>query len=122
MGYRTGKVARPAGRGSGTMLTAMPFSSGRAMLGPRCDFRTIRLRHIAEDRTIGNLVADAGLLAPVLGRHHRLRTDTSLRDPRAGDRYLLRSDRLGRSQKTDHTFMYKLWAPHTPDAPASWPS
>jgi hypothetical protein len=64
LGYRGSvtnrKVARPAGRRLGAMLTAMPFSSDRAVPASCCDFRTIRLRQIAEDHTIGNLVADAG--------------------------------------------------------------
>jgi hypothetical protein len=51
------------------MLTAIPFSSDRAVLASYRGFRTIRLRPIAEDHTIGNVVADAGLLALVLERH-----------------------------------------------------
>ena len=85
LGYRS--VTRPAGRGLSAMLTAMPFSSDRAALAPCCDFRTIRLRQIAEDHTIGNLVADAGLPALVLERHLDGKPDcpagTGLRDSRA---------------------------------------
>jgi hypothetical protein len=68
LGYRSvthRKVTRPAG----WRLGAMPFPGDRAVLAPYCDFRTIRLRQIAEDHTIGNLVAGAGLPALVLERH-----------------------------------------------------
>ena len=69
------------------MLTVMPFSSDRAVLAPCCDFRTIRLRQIAEDHAIGNVAADAGLPALVLERHLDGRperaADTRLRDPQA---------------------------------------
>jgi len=79
-------------------VTAMPFSSHRAGLAPCCDFRTIRVREIAEAHAIGNVAADAGLLALVLERHLDGETDcpadVGLRGPRAGGRYLLRSDRL----------------------------
>jgi hypothetical protein len=75
LGYRSvthRKVTRPAG----WRLGAMPFPGDRAVLAPYCDFRTIRLRQIAEDHTIGNLIADADLLALVLrtapGRKARL--------------------------------------------------
>jgi hypothetical protein len=88
------------------MLTAMPFSGDRAVLTPCCDFRTIRVRRIAEDHAIGNLAADAGLPALVLERHLDGKpgcpAGTGLRDSRAGDFCLLCS---ARSQKTDHTFM-----------------
>jgi hypothetical protein len=56
------EVTRPAGRDLG----AMPFSGDRAVLAPCCDFHTIRLRQIAEDHAISNLVADADLPALVL--------------------------------------------------------
>jgi len=80
------------------MLTAMP-SSATAPRWPRIgDFRTIRLYRIAEDHTIGNLVADDGLLALVPERHLDGKTDcpadAGLRDSRAGDRHLRCSDRL----------------------------
>ena len=92
---RTWKITRPPGRG----LAAMWFSSDRAALAPQCDFRTIRLRQIVEDYTIGNVVADAGLPALVPEQHLDGKTDcpadTGLRDSRAGGRKLLRSDRLG---------------------------
>jgi hypothetical protein len=68
LGYRSvthRKVTRPAG----WRLGAMPFPGDRAVLAPYCDFRTIRLRQIAEDHTIGSLVAGAGLPALVLERH-----------------------------------------------------
>ena len=51
------------------------------------DFRAIRLRQIAKDHTIDNLVAGAGLLALVLERHldgsPEHAADTGLRDPQA---------------------------------------
>ena len=119
------KVTRQAGRGLGAMLTAMRFSSHPAALAPYRDLLTIRLRQIAENHTIGNLAADAGLLALVLERHLDGKPDcsagTGLRDSRAWRsatcRALIAS---ARSQKTDRTFMCKLWAPHTP-APGQWP-
>ena len=81
---RTWKITRPPGRG----LAAMWFSSDRAALAPQCDFRTIRLRQIVEDYTIGNVVADAGLPALVPQQHLDGKTDcpaaTGLRDSRAG--------------------------------------
>ena len=109
------------------MLTAMLFSGDRAALAPSiATLRTIRLRQIAEDHTIGNLVADAGLLALVLERHLDGRpdrsADTGLRDLRAGDRYLLCSD--GLSPVVDdrpHFYVLTLRAASA-DAPASWPS
>jgi hypothetical protein len=60
LGYR-GSVTNPGsharGRGGlGTMLTAMPFSGDRRT-GPQRDSRAIRVRQIAEDHMIGNLVA-----------------------------------------------------------------
>jgi hypothetical protein len=82
------KVTRQAGRGLGAMLT----SSDPAALAPYRDLLTIRLRQIAENHTIGNLAADAGLLALVLERHLDGKPDcsagTGLRDSRADDRYL----------------------------------
>jgi hypothetical protein len=60
------RSTRPAGRDLGALLTAMPFSSDRAALGPCCDFRTIRLRQIAEDHAIGTVAAYASLPALVL--------------------------------------------------------
>ena len=47
----------------------MLFSGDHAVLAPCCGFRTIRLRQIAQDHAIGNLVADAGLPTLVLERH-----------------------------------------------------
>jgi hypothetical protein len=71
----------------GALLAAMPFSSDRAALAPCCDFRTIRLRQIAEDHAIGTVVADASLPALVLERHLDGKPDcpagTGLRDPQA---------------------------------------
>jgi hypothetical protein len=94
--------------------------------GPCCDFRTIRLRQIAEDHTIGNLVADAGLLALVLERHLDGKpdcpADTRLRDSRTGDRNLLRSDRLSPvAEDRPHFYVQTLGTAYA-DASGSWPS
>jgi hypothetical protein len=97
------------------MLTAMPFSSGRAVLAPCCGFRTIRVRQLAEDHTIGNLVVDAGLLALGTWTASQLVRPIQvcgIRGPATATcRALIDS---ARPQQTDRTFMYKLWAPHTP--------
>ncbi len=88
----------PARQGMGTTLTAMLFSGERAALAHIGDSRAYllrdgRLRQVTEDHTIGNLVWDAGSLAPVLARYLDGEPDRSadlgLRDLRAGDRYLL---------------------------------
>ena len=88
----------PARQGMGATLTAMLVSGGRAALAHIGDsqafmLRDGRLRQITEDHTIGNLVWDAGSLAPVLARYLNGEPDRSadigLRDLRAGDRYLL---------------------------------
>jgi serine/threonine protein phosphatase PrpC len=93
----------PTRQGMGTTLTAMLFSGDRAALAHIGDSRAFRLRdgqlrQITEDHTIGKLVWDAGVLAPVLARYLDGRPDRSadlgLRDLRAGDRYLLCSDGL----------------------------
>jgi hypothetical protein len=93
---------------------------------PCCDSRTIRRRQIAGDFTIGNLAADAGLPALVLERRLDGKpdcpADTALRDSRAGDRYLLRSDRLGpAAEDRPHFYVATLGAAYAA-APASWPS
>ncbi|HTQ89880.1 MAG TPA: hypothetical protein VMK84_10345 [Streptosporangiaceae bacterium] len=108
------------------MLTAMPFSGDRAVLAPCRDFRTIRVRRIAEDHTISNLVADAGLPALVLdgtsmaSQIVRPIQACGIRGPATATCCALIDS--ARSQKTDLTFMYKLWAPHSPTRPGSWPS
>ena len=108
------------------MLTAMP-SSATAPRWPRIgDFRTIRLYRIAEDHTIGNLVADDGLLALVPERHLDGKTDcpadAGLRDSRAGDRHLRCSDRLSPvTEDRPHFYVQTLGAADA-DAPVSWPS
>jgi serine/threonine protein phosphatase PrpC len=90
-----GNLAR---RGMGTTLTAMFVSGDRAALAHIGDSRALllrdgRLRQITEDHTIGNLVWNAGVVAPVLARYLDGEPDRSadlgLRDLRAGDRYLL---------------------------------
>jgi serine/threonine protein phosphatase PrpC len=79
----------------GTTLTAMLFSGGRAVLAHIGDSRAFRhrggqLRPVTEDHTIGNLLADVGLLALVLARHLDGRPDRSAGTGlRAGGRYLL---------------------------------
>jgi hypothetical protein len=109
------------------MLTAMPFSGDCAALAPIGDSRAIRLRQIAEDQTIGSLVADAGLLALVLERHLDGKpdcpADTGLRDSRVGVRCLLCSDRLSPVAEDRPHFYVPLCAPHTPThRPAGRPS
>jgi len=57
-----------------------------------------QLRQITEDHVLGNLVSNAGPLAPVLSRYLDGRADRSpdlsLRELRAGDRYMICSDGL----------------------------
>jgi len=60
------------------MLTAMPFSSDRAVLAPCCGFRTIRLLQIAEDHIIGDVVGDVGLPALVPERYLGGKTDCAV--------------------------------------------
>jgi hypothetical protein len=129
LGYRsvTHPEARPpARRDMSALRAAMPFSSDRAVLAPCCDFRTIRLRQIAEDHTIGDVAADTGLPALVLERYPDGKTDcptdTGLRDWRAGEATCCALTGSARSQKTDRTFMYKLLGTAYADAPASRPS
>ena len=98
------RVAADSSRkGMGTTLTAMLWSGDCAALAHIGDSRAFRLREgrlhqITEDHTIGKLVSDADFLAPVLSRHLDGRPDRSpdlsLRELRAGDRYLLCSDGL----------------------------
>ena len=77
---------------------------------PRVRLRSGQLRQITEDHTIGNLVADAGLLALVLARHLDGRpersADTGLRDPRPATATCCALTDSARSQKTDRTLMY----------------
>ena len=104
--------ARPRPDGTwAALLTAMPFSGGRAGARPHVrDFRTIRLRQITEDHAIGNLVADVGLLALVLARHLDGRPDRrpvqacGIRRPVTATCCALTGS--ARSQTTDRTFMY----------------
>jgi serine/threonine protein phosphatase PrpC len=102
------KIARraaedPARFGMGTTLTAMLWSGDTAVLAHIGDSRAFRLRdgqlrQITEDHVLGNLVSNAGSLAPVLSRYLDGRPDRSpdlsLRDLRIGDRYLICSDGL----------------------------
>jgi PPM family protein phosphatase len=89
--------------GMGTTLTAMLWSGDSAALVHIGDSRAFRLRdgqlrQITEDHVLGNLVSNAGPLAPVLSRYLDGRPDRSpdlgLRELRAGDRYLICSDGL----------------------------
>lgn len=89
--------------GMGTTLTAMLWSGDTVALVHIGDSRAFRLRdgqlrQITEDHVLGNLVSNAGPLAPVLTRYLDGRPDRSpdlgLRDLRAGDRYLICSDGL----------------------------
>jgi PPM family protein phosphatase len=89
--------------GMGTTLTAMLWSGRQAALVHIGDSRAFRLRdgqlrQITEDHVLGNLVSNAGPLAPVLSRFLDGRPDRSpdlgLRELRAGDRYLICSDGL----------------------------
>ncbi|MGH3220081.1 MAG: PP2C family protein-serine/threonine phosphatase [Streptosporangiaceae bacterium] len=93
----------PARFGMGTTLTAMLWSDDTVALVHIGDSRAFRLRdgqlrQITEDHVLGNLVSNAGPLAPVLSRYLDGRPDRSpdlgLRDLRAGDRYLICSDGL----------------------------
>jgi protein phosphatase len=93
----------PARQGMGTTLTAMLWSADLAALVHIGDSRAFRLRdgtlrRLTEDHVMGNLVSNAGPLAPVLTRYLDGRPDRSpdlgLRELRPGDRYLLCSDGL----------------------------
>jgi protein phosphatase len=93
----------PARFGMGTTLTAMLWSGDTAALAHIGDSRAFRLRdgqlrRITEDHVLGNLVSNAGPLAPVLSRYLDGRPDRSpdlgLRELRSGDRYLICSDGL----------------------------
>jgi protein phosphatase len=88
--------------GMGTTLTAMLWSGDTAALVHIGDSRAFRLRdgqlrQITEDHVLGNLVSNAGPLAPVLSRYldgcPDRSPDLGLRD-RTGDRYLICSDGL----------------------------
>ena len=93
----------PARLGMGTTLTAVLCSGGQAGLIHIGDSRAFRfrggeLRQITEDHVMGNLVSNAGDLAPVMTRYLDGRPDRSpdlsYRELRPGDRYLLCSDGL----------------------------
>ncbi len=94
----------PARRGMGTTLTAMLWSGNRAAFVNIGDSRAFKLRdgqlrQVTEDHVMGNLVSGAEVvLAPVLSRYldgqPERSPDLSLRELRAGDRYLICSDGL----------------------------
>jgi serine/threonine protein phosphatase PrpC len=92
-----------ARRGMGTTLTAMLWSGNRFALANIGDSRAFRLRagqleQITEDHVMDKLVSNAGEFAPVLARYLDGRPDRSpdlsVREARAGDRYLICSDGL----------------------------
>ena len=107
----------------------MLFSGGRAALAHRRLPRVPAPRRPAppdhRGHTIGNLAADAGLLAPVLARHLDGRpdrpADIGLRDLRAGGRYLLRSGGLSPVADDRPHFYVLILRAASADAPASWP-
>jgi protein phosphatase len=89
--------------GMGTTLTAMLLSGAAAALVHIGDSRAFRLRdgqlrQITEDHVLGNLVSNAGSMAPVLSRYLDGRPDRSpdlgLLELRVEDRYLICSDGL----------------------------
>jgi PPM family protein phosphatase len=93
----------PARTGMGTTLTAILRSGDQAGFLNIGDSRAFRLRggqlrQMTEDHVLGNLVSNAGAMAPVLVRYLDGRPDRSpdlgLRELRAGDRYLLCTDGL----------------------------
>jgi PPM family protein phosphatase len=93
----------PARVGMGTTLTALLRSGDQAALLNIGDSRAFRLRGgqlrlMTEDHVLGNLVSNAGGMAPVLVRYLDGRPDRSpdlgLRELRPGDRYLLCTDGL----------------------------
>jgi protein phosphatase len=93
----------PARLGMGTTLTALLRSGDQAALVNIGDSRAFRLRggqfrQMTEDHVLGNLVSNAGAMAPVLVRYLDGRPDRSpdlgLRELLPGDRYLLCTDGL----------------------------
>ena len=114
---------RPAGRGIGAMLTAMPIPGDCAVLAHFVTSVRSGSARSAEATPVGNLAA---LFALVFGRHLDGNPDcpagAGLRDSRAGDRYLLRSDRLSPvTEDRPHFYVATLGAAYAA-APASWPS
>ena len=121
----TAEVARRAAEdpdrfGMGTTLTALLWSGDRAALVHIGDSRAFRLRdgqlrQITEDHILGNLVSNAGPLAPVLSRYLDGRPDRSpdlgLCELRAGDRYLLCSDGLSPVVSTEAVGAVLITAP-----------
>jgi hypothetical protein len=120
---RTRKVMRLAGRDLGAMLAATPFSSDCAVLA---SYRRLSCDPAPPDRRgprDRNVVVGAGLLALVLERHldgspERV-GDTCLRDSQAGDRYLLRPDRLGPVAEDRPHFYVATLGTASADKPAS---
>lgn len=93
----------PGRRGMGTTLTAMLWSGDHFALAHIGDSRAFRLRErsleqLTEDHVMGKLVSNAGVMAPVLSRYLDGRADRSpdlsVRQARAGDRYMICSDGL----------------------------
>jgi PPM family protein phosphatase len=120
------RVAEDPGRfGMGTTLTAMLWSGDTAALVHIGDSRAFRLRdghllQITEDHVLGNLVSNAGPLAPVLSRYLDGRPDRSpdlgLRDLRTGDRYLICSDGLSPVVSSEEIGAVLAVAAHPADA------
>ena len=115
----------PARFGMGTTLTAMLWSGNKAALVHIGDSRAFRLRdgqlrRITEDHVLGNLVSNAGALAPALSRYLDGRSDRSpdlgLRELQAGDRYLICSDGLSPVVSTEAIGAALAAAPDPADA------
>ena len=128
LGYRsvTHPEARPGPTGPGRAAERDAVLRRPRRAGPISRLPYDPVRQIAEDHAIGNLDADAGLPALVLERHLDGGPDcpagTGRRDPKPGDRYLLRSGRLSlAAEDRPHFYVRTLGAAYA-DAPGSWPS
>jgi PPM family protein phosphatase len=108
VGEANAEVARRAAEdasrlGMGTTLTALMWSGATVAVVNIGDSRGFRLRDgrlrpITENHVLGNLLSNAGNMAPVLSRYldgspYRS-PDLGLREMQCGDRYLLCSDGL----------------------------
>ena len=128
LGYRsvTHPEARPGPTGPGRAAERDAVLRRPRRAGPISRLPYDPVRQIAEDHAIGNLDADAGLPALVLERHLDGRpervADTCLRDSRAGDRYLLCSDRLSPVAVDRPHFSVQTLRAAYADALPSWPS
>ena len=128
LGYRsvTHPEARPGPTGPGRAAERDAVLRRPRRAGPISRLPYDPVRQIAEDHAIGNLDADAGLPALVLERHLDGGPDcpagTGRRDPKPGDRYLLRSGRLSLAAEDRPHFYVRTLGAASADAPASWPS